>query len=283
MKLIKNLLLMGGVLTVSVIAYLSYNYFAKNCISSFSSVSPISLVNIDGNQILVDQHAADPTLTQPYVSAIIAKLLRPGDNILQVGAGIGYDAVSMGKIVGPKGRLFIFQPNDDALFLLKNNLKINDLWSNSYIFEQAAFNSDADILMETYEQDFNYYRLLKNESDAKSGLIKQIRAVKIDNTLVREHVIDLMHLNCYGSELQVLVGAQAIIQNSPRLSILMTWRPEAMKRYGDIDSVINNLIYLRFEFWDVSNPDKPKLLTKDKLLKENFQHLVATKDGIYHN
>lgn len=283
MKLIKNLLLASLILMVSVIAYLSYGYFTKNCISSFSSVSPISLVNIAGSQILVDRRAANPVLIQPHVSTIITKLLRPGDNVLQVGGGIGYDSVMMGKIIGPKGRLFLFQPNDDALFLLKNNLKINDVWSNSYVFAQAPFNNDADILMETYEQNFNYYRLLKNSSDATGGMVRQVKAVKIDNTLVRDYVIDLIHLNCHGSELQVLMGAQSIIQNSPNLSILMNWDPKSLGRYSDINSIINNLIYLRFEFWDVSNPDKPMLLTKDKLLKKSFQYLIVTKDGIYRN
>ena len=53
----------------------------------------------------------------------MAKLVKEGDTILNIGAHIRIEAIVLGKGLGPKGRLFIFEPTELTFpMLVKNEL-----------------------------------------------------------------------------------------------------------------------------------------------------------------
>jgi hypothetical protein len=45
---------------------------------------------------------------EPHFIILIGQIVKPGNNVLNLGSHIGLEAVVMGKIIGPSGRLFIF-------------------------------------------------------------------------------------------------------------------------------------------------------------------------------
>lgn len=47
---------------------------------------------------------------QPHFINLIGHLVKPGDNVLNLGSQSGLEAIVMGKIIGPTGKLFIFEP-----------------------------------------------------------------------------------------------------------------------------------------------------------------------------
>lgn len=59
------------------------------------------------------------------------QLVKKGDIVFDVGANIGYYSVLLAKLVGPKGRVFSFEPTNYFSQVLKKNIEVN----NSYNVE----------------------------------------------------------------------------------------------------------------------------------------------------
>jgi FkbM family methyltransferase len=63
----------------------------------------------------------------PWVVSTIRRLARPGSVGLDVGANIGAVALTLGKAVGPQGRVFCFEPMPPNIAHLKRNIAANAL------------------------------------------------------------------------------------------------------------------------------------------------------------
>lgn len=248
--------------------------------------SPIVLMEVKGRPILVDvrdiylNEEIEATMDSaiPY---ILSRIVRDGDKVIVVGDGGGYYSMMIGDLIGKKGKIFLFQPNGDNNRLVEYNLKINNMWDSMSISNKMPYSTNSKVLIEKFTNSLDAYRVLLNvdHTSNEARLTKTIDAVRIDDVLKGQSV-NFIKLNCYGAEIKALLGAVRTIQNSPKISIMMQWRPEAMKYYGDILPFINNMIYLGFEFWSISDSGAKELLTKNRLLKERFDNVLITKETI---
>jgi len=68
---------------------------------------------------------AGQTISQPttVVGMLEALELKPGMNILEIGAGSGYNAALMGKIIGKKGKVFTTEIIPGLVLFARQNLK----------------------------------------------------------------------------------------------------------------------------------------------------------------
>src|SRR5918996_4770073 len=53
---------------------------------------------------------------------LMRRLVQPGQTIIDVGANVGYTARFFAKIVGPRGKVYAFEPNRLIYPLLKRNV-----------------------------------------------------------------------------------------------------------------------------------------------------------------
>lgn len=256
----------------------------KSCLHVLPIKSPIVMMQIENHPLLTDVRDKElngelDRLADSKIVDLLQGILHPGDRVLEVGAGIGHYSLIMGDAVGTDGKLFIFEPNDDALMLIQANLKINDMWNDSVIINKMPYVSNSTVILEKSIGSLQRYRVLLRRQDASKNTrdIVNIDSIRIDDAL-KSPTLNLIKLNCYGAEIQVLSGAVQTLQNSPKLAILMAWHPEMMRYYGDIKPFINNMVYLGFEFWSISNNGAKELITKNRLLKEDFDNMLITKN-----
>jgi protein-L-isoaspartate(D-aspartate) O-methyltransferase len=68
---------------------------------------------------------ADQTISQPTTVAIMTQALepKPGQKILEIGSGSGYQAAILSEIVGPKGNVITIERIKDLAEFAKKNLK----------------------------------------------------------------------------------------------------------------------------------------------------------------
>lgn len=62
---------------------------------------------------------------EPNISAVIEKLLSPGDLCVDIGANVGYDTLLASHLVGPLGSVVAIEPSPDIFELLTRNLDEN--------------------------------------------------------------------------------------------------------------------------------------------------------------
>ncbi len=65
------------------------------------------------------------TISQPYTVAIMTEALdpKPGEKILEIGAGSGYQAAIIGKCVGTKGKIITIELESDLVEISKKNIE----------------------------------------------------------------------------------------------------------------------------------------------------------------
>jgi FkbM family methyltransferase len=64
---------------------------------------------------------------EPSISAVVERLVRPGDTFVDVGANVGYYTLLAAPTVGPTGQMFAFEPAEKIFSGLARNVELNGL------------------------------------------------------------------------------------------------------------------------------------------------------------
>jgi len=136
----------------------------------------------------------------------LRSVCRPGMRVIEAGANRGVTAVALAKLVGKQGHLHAFEPVPEYCAELKQNLSVNGV-VNASVYQLALSERQGRI------------RLYKH--GAGSGITPSpkaqelwVHATTVTDFLRDEKIggIDLLHLDCEGSELLVLKGAKAVLE-----------------------------------------------------------------------
>jgi len=115
-RLINNLILLGVLKTPTIIEAFRkiprHKFILKDHLRH--AYNDIPLPTIHGQ-----------TISQPYTVAIMTEALdpRPGEKILEIGSGSGYQAALLAHCVGPKGKVITVELEPDLVEFSKNNIK----------------------------------------------------------------------------------------------------------------------------------------------------------------
>ena len=70
----------------------------------------------------------------------MARFVKEGQVILNVGAHVGLEAIVFGKIVGPTGQLHVVEPYSSTYNMLLKNVYLNNLQNISHVYNVGASN-----------------------------------------------------------------------------------------------------------------------------------------------
>lgn len=210
-------------------------------------------VEIDGIKLFLDKHDSLGLHLQPYEPVLlkwVKEHVMSGDIVVDVGANIGYYTMMLAKAVGPKGKVFAFEPEPNNFELIKKNIDANGFtniipinsavgkengmlklyiskpeWNGSngmHRIYPSVFCEDSpiDISVLSLDTFFNNKKIWIDENDTlmlSDGLVNDISFVKID---------------AEGAELDVLKGMTNILNNK-RLSMLVEYGPACVREKGD--------------------------------------------------
>lgn len=96
---------------------------------------------VDSQDTMVSATIANSGTWEPAYVSLLGHLVKPGNNVLNLGSQSGLEALVMGKIVGPKGKLFIFEPYSFSNKMVTTNIEMNGLSEITTIYKVGA--SDA--------------------------------------------------------------------------------------------------------------------------------------------
>ena len=156
---------------------------------------------------------------------IFEKYLSLGDTFIDIGANLGYMSINASKIVGPKGKIISFEPDNTIYSLLEHNItlnnveniKLNKIGLSNYKGE-ASFNIATESGLSR----------LENKNNNLVGLILQskttIKVNTLDSYLVDNNFtnikIQMIKIDVEGHELNILQGASNVLKDSKPIIIL---------------------------------------------------------------
>ena len=65
---------------------------------------------VDSKDYMVSNNIAITRTWEPNYINLIGHIVKPGNKVLNLGSQSGLEALVMGKIIGPTGHLYIFEP-----------------------------------------------------------------------------------------------------------------------------------------------------------------------------
>lgn len=72
-----------------------------------------------------------------WLTQFMARVVKPGNSVIDIGANVGYYSVLLADLVGSNGRLIAVEPNPLMFALLQKNLQVNGFAANSTSLNMA--------------------------------------------------------------------------------------------------------------------------------------------------
>jgi FkbM family methyltransferase len=163
---------------------------------------------------------------EPYMCDLFRKSLRPGMNVLDIGANIGYYTLMSARA---GARVHAFEPDARNLHYLFRNLHTNRLTGNVTIVKKAI--SDAVGTDYFYEHE----GLLESSlySSLATGTATSVECTTVDEYVGLDLHIDLIKMDIEGAELRALRGMERFISRSEtHLEMFLECYPAGLEAAG---------------------------------------------------
>jgi FkbM family methyltransferase len=226
------------------------------------SVAPI----FDVSNFTVKGHYFAHVPYEPETTHAILNLLEPGGTFFDIGANAGYFSVLAALRVGPKGRVWAFEPNPTVRQQLGRHVEINDITDRVTIDDIALADRDEDdveFFVSCWPENDGISSLTPApETVARGGLRAdatiRVRVRTFDTWMLSARVdrIDLMKIDVEGAELQTLKGMESafdaarpkrIICETPRESDAVAFLRDKGYKVSMLDEVRGGIPNLLFE------------------------------------
>jgi len=187
----------------------------------------------------------------------LESVLEEGMNAIDIGGYIGVTTVVIAKKIGKRGKLYSFEPVPEYFNILNKNISSNGL-KNVKIYQLAV--SDQIGMANFYKNNAS------SSTVPQAGFHKsRVNATTIDAFLQDINVkrIDLINMDCEGSELFVLKGAEKTLRRN-KVKIFCEIHHPLLRNLGlSVHDLVEYLRELRLQVHSVSLDD----LTRD----DNFE------------
>jgi FkbM family methyltransferase len=154
---------------------------------------------------------------EPCTSRLLARCLRPGMTVVDIGCNIGYYALLEAQRVGPTGKVIAIEPEPENARLFLQNLQANGY--RNVVFHQVAISDQNGTLPLRVSEKSNRHSL-NPVPWPTTNLQVSVRTLDF---LIAKHAletVDLVRMDLEGHEVTVLPGmVQTIKTYSPRLLI----------------------------------------------------------------
>ena len=153
---------------------------------------------------------------------IIKNNVKDGDNVIDLGANIGYFTLILAKLVGPTGKVFAFEPDPRNLTLLKKNVEYNN-YKNVIVVPKAVSNVNDKCTLYVGQKTFGQNRIYKPEkTDTQKFIPMDSETIRLDDFFKANNLLDkisFIKMDIEGSEFLALSGMKEILKLNKNIKI----------------------------------------------------------------
>lgn len=145
--------------------------------------------------------------------------IKKGDNILDIGANIGFYAKLLSDFTGNVGKVHSFEPDKINYKYLENNLRGR---ANVVLINKAVSDNPGIIKVYTSKElnvDHRTYPVDDYEA------IEEIEAISIDQYVNSDFKVDFIKMDIQGYEIAALKGMENTIKSNPHIVLLLEFWP----------------------------------------------------------
>jgi FkbM family methyltransferase len=182
---------------------------------------------------------------EPFETELFEGALGPGQVVFCLGAHVGYYALLAARGVGPRGRVYAFEPSPDTFRLLVRNLETNG-YANVTAVPKAVSNfTGPGRLYLNAEHNTGDHQIYPGGGARRSV---DIEVVRLDDWVRgREAVADVILMDLQGAEMLALEGMDELLSRSPAVRIFTELWPDGLRQAGrSVDAYLARLTRLGF-------------------------------------
>jgi FkbM family methyltransferase len=182
--------------------------------------------------------------------ALVSAFLKPGMNVVDVGANIGLYSIVADKRVGLNGKVWGFEPSPESFVRLKKNLALNGCSRVQPCRIALSDRADTEMHLKRDRGFGDAYRYLVTSSNGDTATGEELESVPV-TTLDRwaqDNIgvpIDFLKVDIEGGEFRMLQGAQEVLRSNPRIMVFFEseedWCSRAGCRQDDSFHLLENL------------------------------------------
>jgi FkbM family methyltransferase len=176
----------------------------------------------------------------------LESIVKEGMQVIDIGANIGITSVAIAKRIRRGGTLYSFEPLPEYFNILKDNVSSNGL-KNVKAYELAVTDQIGRV-------DF-YRKELSSGIVFEEGAKKlEVPTITIDRFVSEEKIgrIDLINMDCEGSEPLVLRGAEGTLSKN-KVKIFCEIHHDFLKQLGQsVEDIVQYLQGLEFQVQTIS-------------------------------
>jgi len=218
-------------------------------------------------ELLTNRHEVETTQQ-------IQHLIKPNMIILDVGAHVGYYARMFSALTGDGGQVIAFEPHPRTHAVLKQNVANmpNVTTHQVAVAEQDGTAELYDYLMMSASGSLHYDESMADLQRSQIGEFDvaprhdtqfemqkfTVKTIPIDKCLMEMGIqhVDFVKMDIEGAEMGALRSMKQTIANSPNLSLIMEYNPQALKAFDhDPVQALSEILAMGFNTMQAINPD----------------------------
>lgn len=188
---------------------------------------------VDTRDVIHAPHLLLDGYWENWITQFFLNIVKPGMNVVDIGANIGYYSLLAAKQMGPHGKLYSFEANPDIATLLLYNLEINGYLDRAAMLNKAVYSKSTQLDFYINEQHIAASSIWHNEGPTQpfQDTFKKItvNAVSLDEFFPIGTKIDVIKMDAEGAEPLVLRGARRLLDENPKIKIILEFNPYMLR------------------------------------------------------
>ncbi|GGC80177.1 FkbM family methyltransferase [Undibacterium terreum] len=238
----------GAPLDTIVASYLNSLEFARRQekLAVQRSEGNIQKAVVDGLPMFIDLADRDLGIPlsqgtyEPNVTKVMREALKPGMNVLDIGANIGYYSVIAASLVGQAGIVYAVEPNSSNVKLIELSKRENG-FQHIKIINSAAGEEFGMLSLNSSYSNGTTSALPDSQHSLLNSVI--VPCVTLDGIIPVDCRIDVIKIDVEGFEYPAMRGAQRI---------LSTWHPKVISEFSPdfmpLTAGVDGNTYLNYMF-----------------------------------
>lgn len=182
-------------------------------------------------------------LNEAYELEIFKKILKPGMNVVDIGANFGLYSIMASRLVTEEGHVFSFEPEPSTYKVLENKLSRLDL-KNVSLYNQALSNKEGTEKLYFDEGNVGGHSF-SEKNIYKGNNYHEVSTNTLDN-FFEDTKVDLIKIDTQGAEGLVFSGGLKILKRDKPIILLEFW-PHGMDefdiKFDDLLDILDEIGY----------------------------------------
>jgi FkbM family methyltransferase len=226
---------------------------------------------LDSSDLTFAPHVLIDGYWESWLTRFIARKVRPGWTVADVGAHCGYYSVMMADLVGPDGRVVAVEPNPGAASLLRRSAMLNGFGERIRISESAAAATDGRAILYAPDGSAGGSSLVTRFGEPGPECERiGVATTRLDSLLAEEKRVDFIKIDAEGSEEAIVAGMEQILaRHRPALALEFNaaWYDDPAGFLRRLESIYGSLRRIDVEGEAIA-------VTGDALLEQEGEHML---------